>query len=66
MPGPKSRALTRDQVSRLWRFQRSNRYSLPQLKLAMSAPFKWGVLGRALEGERIWVINADFIVDWLD
>ena len=54
------------QIERLRRFVAAERLSIPQLKLAMEAPFKWAVLQRALRGEPIWILNHHFIVEWLD
>lgn len=66
MPGRQSRALLPSQILRLRSFANGKRLSLPQLRLSMDAPFKWGVLQRALDGERVWIVNYSFIVDWLD
>ena len=65
-PGRESKALEKRHVERLKEFQRAKRYSVPQLKLAMAAPFKYQTLQRALRGEPIWILNHAFIVDWLD
>jgi hypothetical protein len=65
-PGRQSRALSSQQIERLDHVRRHHSFSLPQLKLAMEAPFTWRVLRRALEGKPIWILSADFIVDWLD
>lgn len=39
---------------------------LPQLKLAMEAPFSWETIRRALEGRPIWHSYHEFIVTFLD
>lgn len=65
-PGRQSKALGRVDIQRLAAFRAARRLSVPQLKLAMQAPFKWGVLQRALRGEPIWILNYNFIVEWLD
>lgn len=71
-PGRESKALDKRQIERLKEFQRrmylSGRGgSVPQLKLAMTgAPFKWGVLQKAMKGEPIWIMNYEFIREWLD
>jgi hypothetical protein len=65
-PGRQSKALLPGDLARLSRFRIDRRLSVPQLKLAMHAPFKWGVLQRALRGEPIWILNYKFIVEWLD
>lgn len=71
-PGRESKTLDKRQIERLKEFQRrmylSGRGgSVPQLKLAMTgAPFKWGVLQKAMKGEPIWIMNYDFIREWLD
>jgi hypothetical protein len=70
--GRQSRALSQGQIERLKEFQRRMHASgrggsVPQLKLAMNpAPFHWPVLQRALRGEPIWILNYEFIVEWLD
>ena len=65
-PGRQSKALLPQQIQLLSRFMFAERLSLPQLKLAMDAPFKWAVLRRALHGEPIWILNYKFIVEWID
>lgn len=65
-PGRQSKALLQADRVRLSRYQNACRLTVPQLKLAMAAPFKWGVLQRALRGEPIWILNHNFIVEWLD
>jgi hypothetical protein len=39
---------------------------LPQLKLAMNAPFSWETLQRALAGQRIMLESYNFIVGFLE
>jgi hypothetical protein len=65
-PGRQSKALLPADLARLSRYRIDRRLSVPQLKLAMDAPFKWGVLQRALRGEPVWILNYKFIVEWLD
>lgn len=64
--GRESRKLSPDQIDRLTRFRVANRYSLPQLRSAMSAPFGWETLKKALAGRPVWVLNHSYIVQWLD
>lgn len=65
-PGRESKALYPTDLARLSAYRAARRLSVPQLKLAMEAPFKWSVLQRALRGEPIWILNYNFIVAWLD
>jgi hypothetical protein len=53
-------------IRRLREFRSAKRYTLPQLKLAMDAPFTWPVLRNALGGKPIWILNYEFIEKWLD
>jgi hypothetical protein len=39
---------------------------LPQLNLAMEAPFSWETLQRALDGKPVWHSYHEFIVAFLD
>jgi hypothetical protein len=64
--GRQSRVLRQDYIARLKKFQTAERLSLPQLKLAMAAPFNWSTLARALRGQPIWELSYAFIVQWLD
>lgn len=64
-PGRQSRSLRPDEASRLKRFQIQRRFTVPQLKLAMDAPFTWQTLQRALQGLPIWEANHQFIVEWM-
>lgn len=66
MAGRESKPLLPSDLQRLAEYRNKRRLSVPQLKLAMAAPFKWGVLQRALRGEPIWILNYKFIVEWLD
>jgi len=66
MPGGRqSRVLSKHQIVRLNEFRILRRLSLPLLKQTMDAPFSWRTLKRALEGEPIWELNHQFIVEWL-
>jgi hypothetical protein len=64
--GRQSKVLRADYIKRLKRFQTAERLSLPQLKLAMGAPFTWSTLARALRGQPIWELSYAYIVQWLD
>jgi hypothetical protein len=64
--GRQSKALLPAYLARLSKFRAERRLTVPQLKLAMAAPFKWPVLSKALRGEPIWILNYNFIVEWLD
>jgi len=66
MAGRESKSLLPRDIERLEKFKAAKRLSIPQLKLAMAAPFKWGVLRSALNGDPIWILNHKFIVEWLD
>jgi hypothetical protein len=67
MPGGRqSKVLRPADLQRLAGYRAARRLSIPQLKLAMDAPFKWGVLRHALRGEPVWILNYNFIVEWLD
>lgn len=62
-----TRTLSRSQVQRLEMFRISRRLDIPQLKLAMEAPFRWPVLFRAIRSHS--AISEEtylFIVEWLD
>lgn len=65
--GRHSKALTEEQIALLKKIQMTpadgypNGYSLPALRTAMSAPFGFRVLGKALQGLPIW-INAHFFI----
>lgn len=64
--GKESKALSAEMIRRLNEFRSAKRYSLPQVKLAMNAPFTYNVLRRALDGKAIWILNYEFIEKWLD
>lgn len=69
--GRESRTLDADRIRQLKDYQRAmyragRGGSVQTLKLAMEAPFKWGVLQKALQGKRIWIMNYLFIVEWID
>jgi hypothetical protein len=70
-PGRQSKKLTDYQIDQLKHVQRrlydegKGSGSVPQLKLAMAAPFTWETLQRALRGEPIWIMNHAFITEWL-
>jgi hypothetical protein len=67
MPGGRqSKRLGPEQIRRLSDYRMLHRLSLPQLNRAMAAPFRWGVLHKALLGKPIWDLNHKFIVEWLD
>lgn len=67
MPGGRtSKALKRGEVQALNDYRVSHRFSLPQLKLHMEAPFRWQVLKRALQGDAVWELNHKFIVEWME
>lgn len=71
MPGRQSKALDKRQIDRLKEYQRRMYHdgrggSIPQLKLAMAAPFTYTVLSKALKGEPVWIMNHSFIVEWID
>jgi hypothetical protein len=62
-----TRTLSRSQIQRLEAFRISRRLSIPQLKLAMAAPFRWPVLFRAIRHQgRISEETYRFIVEWLE
>ena len=42
------------------------RVGWPEMKLAMSAPFKWLTLQRAYQGKPVQESTRNFIVQWLD
>ena len=65
-PGRQSKRLSDGQIRRLSEYRSQRRLSLPQLKLAMDAPFRWHVLKRALAGEPIWEFNHLYIVSWIN
>lgn len=70
-PGRQSKALDKRQIDRLKEYQRRMYHdgrggSIPQLKLAMAAPFTYTVLSKALKGEPVWIMNHSFIVEWID
>jgi hypothetical protein len=58
--------LRRHQIERLQKYQGSRRLDIPQLKLAMDAPFTHGTLARAMRGAAIQESSYRFIVGWLD
>ena len=70
--GRQSRTLRPDQIERLEKFRRRPQegapggYSLPQLKLAMAAPFSWETLRNALAGRPVWDLSASWIAQWID
>jgi hypothetical protein len=64
--GRQSKVLRQDYIARLKKFQTAERLSLPQLKLAMAAPFNWSTLARALRGQPIWELSYAYIVQWMD
>jgi len=66
MAGRRSKPLSPEDIRRLKEYRDARRLAIPQLKLAMDAPFKWQVLVRALAGDPIWELNHKFIVEWLD
>jgi hypothetical protein len=72
MAGRRSKALRRDQIERLEKFRRLSHdgaphgYSIPQLRTAMGAQFKWDTLKRALEGLPIWELHYGFIAQWIE
>jgi hypothetical protein len=69
--GRTSRILSPADRARLRRFQSEHAkrlgvsVGLPQLKLAMEAPFTWEVLQRALAGYPVWECYHEFIVTFL-
>jgi hypothetical protein len=60
------RALSRDQIRRLDSYRVARRLDVPQLNLAMSAPFVWHTLFRALHGKPVRQRNHQFIVQWIE
>lgn len=64
--GRQTRQLSPEQIDRLTRFRIAERLSLPQLKLAMAAPFGWETLKNALQGRPVWDLSYLYIVDWLN
>jgi hypothetical protein len=66
--GRRSQKLSPEHIARLKKFQNHHAYSVPQLKAAMGegAPFKWGVLQRAIDGGAVWELSYEYIVQWLD
>lgn len=70
--GRQTRRLTEDQIERLDKFRRAAHdsarggYSFPQLKLAMSAPFGYKTLGKALKGLPVWDLHHSWIVSWIE
>jgi hypothetical protein len=70
--GRQSKTLRADQIEGLEKFRRlphdgaPHGYSIPQLRTAMGAQFKWGTLKRALEGLPIWELHYGFIAQWVE
>lgn len=70
--GRQTKTLTKEQIERLRTFAMAPHqgaaggYSLPQLRTAMSAPFGYKTLGKALQGAPVWVNSHFYIVQWLD
>lgn len=70
--GRTSKILSVADRRRLRKFQQQHSHrlgvsiGLPQLKLAMEAPFSWETLQRALDGKPIWHSYHEFIVAFLD
>jgi len=64
--GKQTRLVSPDRIERLSRFRVAHGYSLPQLKLAMAAPFCWETLKKALGGVPIWDVHQAYIVQWVD
>jgi len=70
--GKQTLTLTQNQINRLRHFKNSPHegagagYSFPQLKTAMSAPFGWETLKKALHGQPIWDLHHNFITQWID
>lgn len=70
--GRTSRILSARDRGRLRQFQTDHArrigvsIGLPQLKLAMQAPFSWETLQRALRGKPVWESYHEFIVAFLD
>lgn len=64
--GRGTRKLRQDQIERLTKFRVAQRYSLPVLRSAMSAPFSWETLKKALDGLPVWDISHAYIVQWID
>jgi hypothetical protein len=70
--GPRTRALTPEQIKRLEKFRRAQHdgascgYSLPQLRSAMGMPFGFRTLGKALEGRPVLDLHHSRIVEWIE
>jgi hypothetical protein len=70
--GRQTRVLRKEQIDRLEKFRRAphdgapNGYSLLQLKRAMSAPFTWETLRKALQGLPVWDLSYFYIASWID
>lgn len=64
--GKQTRLVSPDRIERLSQFRIANGYSLPQLKLAMAAPFTWETLKKVLCGVPIWDVHQAYIVQWID
>jgi hypothetical protein len=60
------RALSQDQIRRLKAYGAARRLDIPQLNLAMDAPFTWTTLSRALDGKAVRQRNYQFIVRWIE
>jgi hypothetical protein len=69
--GPQSRELNEMQIRALKAFRNARHegapcgYSLPQLRMAMSAPFGWRVLQKALLGRPVREMYYEFIANWI-
>jgi hypothetical protein len=70
--GRRSKILPKDYIERLERFRRAPHdgapggYGLPMLRSAMSAPFTWETLQRALDGLPVAELTHAWLVAWID
>jgi hypothetical protein len=70
-PGPQTRSLNETEIHALKKFRNERHdgapcgYSLPQLRLAMSAPFGWRTLQKALLGIPVLELHHTYIVRWI-
>lgn len=64
--GKQTRVVSPDRIEKLSKFRVAHGYSLPQLKLAMMAPFGWETLKKALGGVSVWDVHHSYIVQWID
>lgn len=68
--GPIVKTLNKSHIERLKAVQSRGDgrrgYSMPQLRMALDAPFTWETLQRAISGLPIQARNYAYIVQWLD